>query len=302
MPELRQLVRRHGSVARVLVAKASGSVPRKQGTAMAVWKDGQSGTIGGGALEFHATEKARIQLTHGNPAPHLERISLGPNLGQCCGGSVTLLTELFDGESLETLQKHTQDEYCLRPIRAHARDGNAARDKLSISPYEAELAKGWIAEKLAAPRQAVWIYGAGHVGRAIVDLLVPLNRFAIVWIDVGPERFPEISAENVDILPTPDPAQSVMHAPDACDHLVLTYSHAMDLEICNRILSRKFSWAGLIGSATKWARFRRRLIASGYTPDAVDQISCPIGNPRLGKNPHAIAVGVVADLLSRYSD
>ena len=87
-------------------------------------------------------------------------------------------------------------------------------------------------------------------------------------------------------------------APAEAEHLVLTYSHALDLEICHRLLGHGFRAAGLIGSATKWARFRSRLAALGHAPEQVARIRCPIGDPALGKHPQAIAVGVAAEILS----
>jgi xanthine dehydrogenase accessory factor len=87
------------------------------------------------------------------------------------------------------------------------------------------------------------------------------------------------------------------HAPTDAEHLILTYSHALDLDLCHRLLRRGFLSCGLIGSATKWARFRSRLTALGHDAAAVGRIRCPIGDPALGKHPQAIAVGVAAELL-----
>ncbi|MEO1175493.1 MAG: xanthine dehydrogenase accessory protein XdhC, partial [Myxococcota bacterium] len=103
----------------------------------------------------------------------------------------------------------------------------------------------------------LWIYGAGHVGRALVDVLAPLPDFDITWVDTGQDRFPDRLPDCVTPLVAADPAPVVAHAPDDAEHLVLTYSHDFDLAICHAILSGPFRSAGLIGSATKWARFRR---------------------------------------------
>jgi xanthine dehydrogenase accessory factor len=92
------------------------------------------------------------------------------------------------------------------------------------------------------------------------------------------------------------------HAPRDAHHLIVTYSHALDLDLCHAALSRGFASAGVIGSATKWARFRRRLAQLGHAPAAIDRIDCPIGDPRLGKHPQAIALGVAARLLVRRAD
>jgi xanthine dehydrogenase accessory factor len=96
-----------------------------------------------------------------------------------------------------------------------------------------------------------------------------------------------------------DPARVVRLAPAGADHLIMTYSHQMDLAICNALLGHDFASAGLIGSATKWARFRGRLTALGHTPASIARIACPIGDIRLGKHPQAIAIGVATAMLSQ---
>ena len=103
---------------------------------------------------------------------------------------------------------------------------------------------------------------------------------------------------GVTTVPAAKPAELVRHAPRDAEHLVLTYSHNLDLELCNRLLSHDFRFAGLIGSATKWARFRSRLAALGHSPERISRITCPIGDPGLGKHPQMIAVGVAAQLLA----
>lgn len=298
LTELKAQIDRHGAVARVVVVDTKGSAPREAGAAMLVWSTGQTGTIGGGALEYKAAEDARKRLESKNVLPHLERLPLGPGLGQCCGGAVTLLTEIFDHESCSILHQQSEQNNCLRPIAKDKGDASAALDHLQKTTIEIAVADGWVAEKLIAAARNVWLYGAGHVGRAIVNALAPLPQFSIVWLDTSADRFPQHSSGNgVDRLVAKDLAQAVGHAPNDGEHLILTYSHSMDLEICDRILSRDFRSVGLIGSATKWARFRKRLIEFGHPPETVDRIICPIGDIELGKHPHAIAIGVVAELL-----
>ncbi|MGB4828090.1 MAG: XdhC family protein, partial [Paracoccaceae bacterium] len=143
----------------------------------------------------------------------------------------------------------------------------------------------------------VWVWGAGHVGRALVSVLAPLPGISVTWVDVAADRFPDAVPEGVTVVPVADPCALVAHAPEAAEHLIVTYSHALDLELCHRLLSRGFGGCGLIGSATKWARFRGRLGALGHSAGAIARIACPIGDPGLGKHPQAIAVGVVAGML-----
>jgi xanthine dehydrogenase accessory factor len=151
---------------------------------------------------------------------------------------------------------------------------------------------------VARVERVVWVWGAGHVGRALVAVLAPLPGVAITWVDVAAERFPKGVPAAVTVLPVPTPEAAVALAPREAEHLILTYSHALDLELCHRLLGRGFRSVGLIGSATKWARFRSRLAALGHPPQSIARIVCPIGDPVLGKHPQAIAVGVAADFLA----
>ncbi|WP_108816488.1 xanthine dehydrogenase accessory protein XdhC [Loktanella sp. Alg231-35] len=233
---------------RITVTKTAGSAPRDAGTQMLVWADRTEGTIGGGRLEWDAMAEARSMLQDGRPS-HSAQIPLGPALGQCCGGSVSLQWEMTE------VMEHPST----RPL---------------------------------------WIYGAGHVGRAIVTVMGPLPEFEITWVDTHADRFPQTEVTTVVAA---DPARVVKHAPLDADHLILTYSHEIDLALCHAVLSHKFVSAGLIGSATKWARFRTRLAALGHAPEQISRIACPIGDPSLGKHPAAIALGVATAMIATAS-
>lgn len=280
----------HGRVARVVVASVEGSAPREVGAAMLVWDGGQSGTIGGGALEWQAVLRARALLAQGDGA-RIDREALGPSLGQCCGGAVTLVSEVYSavpgGEVVARALDGSPMPLGVRRILAAARGQG-------VMPAP-QLLHGWMVEPVLTPRRQVWIWGAGHVGRAIVSVLAPLPDLALTWIDIAPERFPQ--APGVRLLPVPDPADAVPLAPPEAEHLIVTFSHALDLELCHRLLTHGFARCGLIGSATKRARFRTRLRALGHAPSDIARIACPIGDPVLGKHPQAIAIGVAAELM-----
>ncbi len=283
----------HGRVARVVVAGHEGSTPREAGAAMLVWADGQSGTIGGGALEFAAVARARGMLA--GRGQRVDRVALGPTLGQCCGGAVTLWTEVFDAAGLPVPVAGVIARGAGQMPFAVARLLAAARGQGAVP--KAGLVAGWMVEPVVQPLRQVWVWGAGHVGRALVAVLAPLPGLSVAWVDTGAERFPDNLPEGVTMLPAADPAVLAAHAPVEAEHLILTYSHALDLDLCHRLLQRGFAGCGLIGSATKWARFQGRLRALGHAPQSIARIRCPIGEPAFGKHPQEIAVGVAADIL-----
>ena len=292
--ELIEACQTHDRVARIVLASVKGSAPREVGAAMLVWESGQSGTIGGGTLEYDLTTAARAQLA--TARDRLTRHALGPDMGQCCGGAVEILTEFYD---LTRAMAVPEDIFArgkgpepLGVTRARTR----MRDR-GEHPRPA-LLSGWMIEPVSQPKRPLWIWGAGHVGRALVDVLAPLPVFDITWIDTAPDRFPETVPKTVTALSAVQPAALIPRAPTDATHLIVTYSHALDLELCHGFLAHGFASAGLIGSATKWARFRNRLRDLGHSPQQIRRITCPIGNPALGKHPTAIAIGVAADLLA----
>lgn len=270
-------LRAHKRVARMVIAGHKGSTPREAGASMLIWDGGQSGTIGGGTLEYEAVQRAL-------DGPSLRHIPLGPSLGQCCGGAVTLVTEIF-----EDLAQVPEAGIYRRQITGDA----------PAPQCDAFWSDGWLSEPLTHPATPLWIWGAGHVGRALVETLAPIPDYQITWIDTTRTRFPDHLPDAVDIAPTPDLAELTIHAPQDAHHLIVTYSHDLDLELCHRLLTRGFASAGLIGSKTKWTRFQSRLKALGHSDAQISRITCPIGDPNLGKHPQAIAVGVAARLLSQ---
>lgn len=300
LDKLDKSVKAHGSVARIVIGEVKGSVPRDEGASMLVWLSGQSGTIGGGALEFQAVNAARQTLS--TPKSWTSSHPLGPQLGQCCGGFVELVTEIFTYHNMPFVQSSLS----VRQIG----EGRSGQVPLSVSRLiasarnqglvlEPQLIDGWMVEPVLSPTSDLWIWGAGHVGRALVETFQNLPDLKITWIDTSQERFPKHVSEDVDTLMSATPANLVKYASRDAEHLVLTYSHAIDLELCHALLSHKFGWAGLIGSKTKWSRFCRRLADLGHHDSQIRKITCPIGRPEFGKHPHEIAIGVATDYLAR---
>jgi xanthine dehydrogenase accessory factor len=163
-----------------------------------------------------------------------------------------------------------------------------------------------LAERLSQPLQPLVLFGGGHVGRALVQALLPLP-YALRWIDSRDEVFPD------DLPPTvqaehSDPVQAAVRDLAPGSHvLVMSFSHAEDLDIVAACLARvrqrdDLGFIGLIGSHTKWATFGRRLRERGFTEVECQRITCPIGLPGItGKAPAVIAASVVAQLLLRDS-
>ncbi len=285
------LMAEHGPVVRVVVADTKGSVPRDVGASIVVWATGQSGTIGGGTLEFDAVDTAR-RMIDGDTKTKTASLALGPDMGQCCGGRVRLLWERLDalpeGDIVaRPVTASGEEPLAVKRLRARVRD----RGDMPSAAY----IDGWLVEPVTTARTPVWIWGAGHVGRALVSALTPLPGLAITWVDTGPERFPDEIPNGVTALPAPEIADAARFAPRDAHHIVMTYSHALDLAICDGLLTRGFASAGLIGSDTKWVRFRKRLTEAGHQNPA--RIQCPIGDKRLGKHPAAIALGVAHDIM-----
>ncbi|KMW59234.1 XdhC protein (assists in molybdopterin insertion into xanthine dehydrogenase) [Candidatus Rhodobacter oscarellae] len=302
LSRLADLIAAHGSVARVVIAEHKGSAPRDTGTAMYVWRDGQQGTIGGGHLEHAATKRAREILK--DRATIVTRHALGPDLGQCCGGAVTLVTEAWDAARARDEIDAADWPFAgifLRRVEGDAPLPQKLRRKLAMSSemsgaIKTQLVEGWLVEQVWEDRQPVYIYGAGHVGQALARVLAPLPQFETWVADVRPDlmaALPE-SVHRADQVP---PTAVMAKAPPEAAHFIMTPEHDYDLELCHTVLQRPFEYAGLIGSATKWARFRKRLRELGHAEAQIDRIECPIGAKELGKDPHAIAIGVAARLL-----
>jgi xanthine dehydrogenase accessory factor len=242
----------------VQVLESRGSAPRHAGTRMLVSQREAVGTIGGGHLEMKAIEAARAMLAQGQ-APFQRHYPLGPALGQCCGGAVTLGFDWLDDASLGTWPE-------------------------------------------PPPMFHLQLYGAGHVGQAIARLLSTLDC-RVEWIDEREDQFPAAATftpcEHIRAVAVDAVEGEVAGAPPGAFYLVLTHSHDLDLRITEAILRRgDFGYFGLIGSATKRARFTHRLEDKGVAAETLARMTCPIGVEGIaGKEPEIIAVSVVAQLL-----
>lgn len=314
-------------VARILVtvAQVAGSGPREPGAKMLVTQDACYDTIGGGHLEMRATEIAHEMLAMAagqlSAERRLERFPLGPSLGQCCGGVVHLAFERIEaggGEHFKTLSQRLQaglgswrllqlDTLAAPAIYdtsgtqlqgsgpAHlAPPGPGVECKLRAEPQHGQ----WLVDGCMPYQPRLYLFGAGHVGAAIVRALADLPCH-VVWIDEREDMFPSALPENVRIEATDTPEAVVAEAPVGASFLVLTHSHALDQLLSEHILRRgDYTWFGLIGSMTKRVSFERRLKERGIPADRLPTMTCPIGLPGIrGKEPAVIAVSVAAQLM-----
>ncbi|HEY4138135.1 MAG TPA: xanthine dehydrogenase accessory protein XdhC [Casimicrobiaceae bacterium] len=322
----------------VTIVSAKGSVPREPGTKMIVTAMEVLGTIGGGHLELQAIGIARDQLVTQSADKSFRRFPLGASLGQCCGGLVNLLFEPVTGDapwlrSAFTLHRdrvpfvivsptrgagnankaivtadrvddpsHLLDANALRVIRDHlARGENACLWRTD----ERDDAPPLFLDRIAPSDFRIVLFGAGHVGRALVRVLAAVDC-KITWVDAREAEFPQEIPANVDVVCTDAPEAEVDGAPSGSHFLVMTHSHPLDEAICERILRRDdFAYFGLIGSLAKRRQFEKRLERRGTPRGRCAAMTCPIGIAGIpGKEPATIAIAVAAELLqaqARYA-
>lgn len=310
----------------VTVAAAQGSVPREAGTKMLVTRNARFDTIGGGHLEWTACTIAGEMLASASqgdaPRNRIERLPLGPTLGQCCGGVVWLAFELVDaGASQFSLLKKRLEErhesWRLVPLDGALssslfdRAGGWLAGPMCQLPTDAsideqsrcQLVQGtdgtqWMLDPCVPHRPQLFLFGAGHVGAAIVRLLGTLSC-QVVWVDEREDLFPADLPVNVSMEATDIPETVINKAPPGASFLVMTHSHALDQHLAEVILNKQDAgWFGLIGSRTKRIQFERRLRARGVSEQRLATMVCPIGIGGIeGKEPATIAVAVVAQLL-----
>ncbi len=307
----------------VTVAGVRGSAPREVGAKMLVTQRDAIGTIGGGQLEYRCVRIA-FELIGGNTEPALRRFPLGPSMGQCCGGIVDVLFEPYAGGPPDWLREllalHGRRQPAVlvtgtRPgsgkfvvtERGVTRSGGALPDAATAKAREllaagsgAERGGDFLYETVAPTGFNIAIFGAGHVGSAVVGALAGLDC-SVRWVDSRRNVFPQTTSA-IQTIETADPALEVAAMPPSSFYLVMTHSHGLDFDICQQILRRgDAAYCGLIGSKTKRRRFEKRFRAVGVPASAIDKLVCPIGVAGIrGKKPAEIAIGVVAQLLQVY--
>jgi xanthine dehydrogenase accessory factor len=315
-------VRQGRPAALVSIIAAEGSTPRAAGARMVVTPEVTRGTIGGGALEHLATDQARRLLAQSAKAYVLQDFPLGPLLRQCCGGHVRLLLErldqdsrpwleavdaayarrepfgiaaLFRGDQLERVLLRQEDQWpgSLQTLTEPIFASSCGARLPGRRPRPAEGDQ--LIERVDPAIPNLLLFGAGHVGLAIARAFAPLP-FHLDHRDCRQEA----AGPGIALC---DEAGLVVAASSAgADDfvLILTHNHDLDYRLTRAAMLAQPRYLGLIGSATKRARFERRLLDDGFSQGDLGHLTCPIGIVGLkSKAPEIIAVAVAADLLQR---
>jgi len=302
---IQQSLEKQRRAALISVVKVEGSAPREVGARMVIQKDaGFFGTIGGGRLEYETLAVADHALSVETPSASLRVWPLGPNLGQCCGGSVTTLIETFDSVDLAEIRELAAAEEA-GPFLALSRmtkGGRIARKIVYRAPGGvggAAFSAEQFVERFGEVGETVLLFGAGHVGRAVVLALSQLP-FSVRWIDSRSDQFPDYVPANVVTVRTDEPEREIDLAPSCAFVLIMTHSHPLDYSIAASALRRAdLGFVGLIGSVTKRARFASQARQLGLSEQQIARLVCPIGLPEIkGKQPSIIAASVAAQLLT----
>ena len=255
--------RRGGPFVLVNVDEAVGSAPRDTGTWMLVSPQRVFRTIGGGQLEKRAIDRARDLMQSDDREPVQLKVPLGPEIGQCCGGSVMLSLKLLADAEV---------------------DGLAAR-------LEEELK--------SLPR--VYVFGAGHVGHALCEALslLPLQP---VLVDTRNEEL-QAAPPGAETRLVAMPETVVRTAQPGSAFVILTHEHSLDFLIAKEALERPdTAYVGMIGSKTKLASFRSWLRREGADASSAEHLVCPIGGTAVAdKRPEVIAALVAAELIQHLS-
>ena len=305
------------------VGEIKGSTPRETGARMLITAQNTCGTIGGGQLEYKAIQKARDILKSKSKAPEIMSLPLGPELAQCCGGSVDLLLAPLDvkdrswlesvatASSSTVLMREWKNGHLTYQLLDHP-DELAANDtplKALVRSVQtdstARLFRGAknaddfiLVEPVLREQFHLVLFGAGHVGKALVGTLTSYPC-RITWVDGRAEEFPAECPPAVKQEISAQPASFAKSVPAGSFCLVMTHSHQLDLDICEALLKKgDAAFVGLIGSQTKRKKFERRLASRGLSENDIANLTCPIGLPGLyGKHPAEIAISVSAQLL-----
>ena len=231
----------------ITIVALKGSSPRGVGSKMLVTLEAQFDTIGGGHLEYKAVAEARKRLQQGGTT-HLLDYALGANLGQCCGGTVSLMFEVF-----------------------------------------------------SQTKMPVVVFGAGHVGRALVPLLAQLPVQA-TWVDGRYDMLPNELPQGVTAVHEEHPQDHIVDCSPGTCYLIMTHHHGVDMALTEAVVKRNDAgYLGVIGSVTKGRKFKQRLAAKKVPQQQIEQLNCPMGKAGIqGKQPMEVAIAIAAQVMHLY--
>lgn len=256
------LAREHRLVI-VDVTDTKGSAPRDKGTFMLVAPTEIHGTIGGGQLEYVAIENARKLLADAGGKATLD-IPLGPDIGQCCGGRVELAFTLADETARRALKARMAEEERQRP--------------------------------------QVWVFGAGHVGRALAEAmtLLPLNVFVVEPRETELDQLTSQVHQRLNAMPE----SLVADIPPGAAVIIVTHDHALDFLIGREALARDdLAYIGMVGSRSKRGSFLHHLEDEGLDRAMADRLVLPIGGTAVAdKRPEVIAAMTTAEVLLAFAE
>lgn len=256
--ELAAFTTAHLSAVVAELSSVRGSSPRESGAFMLIASDALIGTIGGGALEYMVIARARQALRDGKKPDDLD-IPLGPEIGQCCGGRVEVSLRFLTPQSGAILIERLRQSEAMRPH--------------------------------------VYLFGSGHVGKALARALSALP-FNVHAIDTRPDELHDLPP-SVEARAVPMPEAVVRAAPAGSSYVILTHDHALDFLIAAEALRRADApYVGMVGSTTKRARFRSWYLAEGGSAEALRRLVLPIGAFGLvDKRPEVIAALAAAEIM-----
>ncbi|MEO0574104.1 MAG: xanthine dehydrogenase accessory protein XdhC [Pseudomonadota bacterium] len=290
----------------VTVASLRGSAPREAGSKMLITADRLFGSVGGGYLEHECMRIARDLIATGERR-HLRRFALGSQCGQCCGGAVQVLFTRLDHADSDWLRAVIARQQA-NLFSAVSTPLDATQPAVTWAPVDAPFvatltdaaSQRELRECVGPAPLHITIFGAGHVGKAIADVLRPMDAESIA-VDNRQAQLQHDWPHNCAPLYVADPVSFVAHGRPQQHYLVMTHDHDLDYRLCCALMTRSdAAFVGLIGSHTKYRRFHKRWQRDGYSTDQINSITCPIGTPDIdGKHPGEIAIATVADILAR---
>ncbi|MBR5510551.1 MAG: XdhC family protein [Lachnospiraceae bacterium] len=313
----------------VNVLASSGSTPRGAGAMMLVFEDGHTeGTIGGGMVEYrailHAKELFKTQSS--DTIGYCLNKNDVADLGMICGGDVTVYFQYLQGKEMLPLFRHllnaySKNENCwlIRRIEDHAvtamaiHDGDGLHYGKDIETEKLpELLKSQAVYRKGTPSYYaepvtqtgfVYIFGGGHVSQELVPVLAHLGFPVVVFEDreafADPRLFP--GARNVILGDFQKIEASVTFTPH--DYvIIMTRGHQADFEILAQVLKHPLSYIGCIGSRSKIAATRKRLVELGYPENIYDQVHAPIGLAIQAETPAEIAISIAGELIRHRAE